>query len=78
MTPSGGQVPYLTVVRGEPTEAELAAVIAVLAARRTARATADSATPPGSSRSAWASRHQLMREPVHAGPGAWRASARRW
>lgn len=71
-------MPFLTVVRGEPTEAELAAVITVLTARGTAQAAADSAALPGSGRSAWASSHRLMRKPVHAGPGAWRASARRW
>jgi hypothetical protein len=71
-------VPYLTVVRGEPTDAELAAVITVLTARGPARAAAVSAAPPRSARSVWASRHRLLPEPVPAGPGAWRASARRW
>lgn len=70
--------PYLTVVRGEPTDAELAAVITILTARGPAWAVADAAAPPGSGRSVWASRHRLLREPVHAGPDAWRASARRW
>jgi len=70
-----GQAPYLTVVRGEPTDAELAAVVTVLAARATAATGAAGRRP---ARSAWASRQRLMRQPMHAGIGAWRASATRW
>ena len=76
MTPASGQVPYLTVVRGEPTDTELAAVVTVLTARRAAGAAG--AAGAGSGQSEWASKHRLMRQPAHAGPGAWRASARRW
>jgi hypothetical protein len=67
-------VPYLTVVRGDPTDAELAAVVAVLAARAESGTVAAAAAWP----SEWAGRHRLVRQPVPAGPGAWRASARRW
>jgi hypothetical protein len=70
-----GQAPYLTVVRGEPTDAELAAVVAVLAARA---ATGAASRRVAQARSDWASRQRLMRQPVHAGTGAWRASATRW
>ena len=66
------QMPWLAVVRGEPSDTELAAVVTVLAARLAARAVA-----AGSSRSEWASRNRLVRQPVYAGPGAWRATARR-
>lgn len=78
MTSIAGQVPYLTVVRGEPTDAELAAVVTVLAARAAAASPAARRAEPGSSRSQWASRYRLPRQPIHAGPGAWRASARHW
>jgi hypothetical protein len=61
--------PLLSVVRGDPTPAELAAVVVVLAAR--------AGDPPAVSRprSQWAARERLMRPPLAAGPGAWRASA---
>jgi hypothetical protein len=62
--------PALQVVRGEPTAAELAAVLVVLAGR--ASRTVDT---KGARRSAWAARDRMMRPPVMAGPGAWRASA---
>ncbi len=64
--------PLLSVVRGVPTPAELAAVVVVLAARAAAQ-TAGPATPQP--RSQWAARERLMRPPLSAGPGAWRASA---
>ncbi|HWF81846.1 MAG TPA: acyl-CoA carboxylase subunit epsilon [Streptosporangiaceae bacterium] len=73
--PGSGQVPYLRVVRGEPTEVELVAVVTALAARNVTRANAAPARP---GRSAWASSQRLMHQPVHAGPGAWQASARLW
>ena len=77
--PAGGEVPYLTVVRGEPTDAELAAVVTVLTARWAAGAAGTAgAAGAGSGQSEWASKHRLMRQPAHAGPGAWRASTRRW
>jgi hypothetical protein len=61
-SPEAGQVPVLRVVRGEPSAAELAAVVVVLGAR---------ASQP----SRWAARDRLVRLPPPAGPGAWRASA---
>jgi hypothetical protein len=63
--------PVLTVVTGQPTAEELAAVVVVLTARA-GRAGPESApgAPP-----AWSARSRLMRAPVTAGPGAWRASA---
>ena len=74
------EVPHLTVVRGNPTDAELAAVVTVLTARGAAAAAAAALaarqTGTGPGRSAWASRDQLMRRPLHPGPDAWRASAR--
>jgi hypothetical protein len=60
------------VVRGTPDDHELAALTAVLAASASAGA---SAGKPGSDRrtSFWADRQALVRQPLHPGPGAWRA-----
>jgi hypothetical protein len=60
--------PLLTVVRGEPTPEQLAALIGVVGAR--AAASGDDAPAPV--RPLW-NRPQL-RAPLTAGPGAWRAS----
>jgi hypothetical protein len=59
------------VVRGAPTDEELAAltvVVAALSRRRPARP----ATPVGT----WASGAGLLRRPLQPGPGGWRASGR--
>jgi hypothetical protein len=64
--------PLLRVVRGDPDDAELAALTAVVASLASGEAPGeDSATPP----SRWADRSALVRAPLHPGPGAWRASA---
>ena len=60
--------PLLTVVRGEPTPEQLAALIAVVSAR--AAGSGDDAPAPA--RPLW-NRPQL-RTPLTAGPGAWRAA----
>jgi hypothetical protein len=65
------QRPFLQVVRGDATPEEVAAVVAVLAARAVA-ATAPSG--PARRPSVWAQRSRLVRRPITAGPGAWRAS----
>jgi hypothetical protein len=65
--------PVLRIVRGEPSDAELAALLAVLAAGSGAPAAAAPEAP-----SAWRDRAALLRKPLHPGPGAWRASARRF
>lgn len=73
--PSPGPWPVLSVVRGNPTDAELAAVVAVLAARaRVVAALATAATPAGTSRSGWSDRSRLVRQPLTSRPGGWRAS----
>jgi hypothetical protein len=61
--------PLLQVVRGEPSPHELAALVAVLAAR----AGAPAAPQPRPVRSLWAT--PVLRTPLSPGPGAWRASA---
>ena len=64
--------PLLRVVRGEPTDEELAALVAVLAAG--ARTSAGgTGTPAPVSR--WASRADAVRAPAPVGPDAWRTSA---
>ncbi|SDN42936.1 acyl-CoA carboxylase subunit epsilon [Allokutzneria albata] len=68
------QEPLLSVVRGEPTDAELAALAAVI----TAMASREAPEPPPRPRSLWADRASLLRRPHHPGPGAWRASAHRF
>jgi len=68
MVPVTG-TPYLRVVRGEPTAEELAAVVAVLAARSAAAPAP--ARPP---RSAWADPARRLGLTHRAGPGAWRRS----
>jgi hypothetical protein len=60
--------PLLRVVRGAPTDEELAALVVVFAGRGT---TADQAR---AERSAWLDRSAALRQPLHPGPGAWRAS----
>ncbi len=67
--------PDISVVRGEPTASEVAALVTVLTARQ--RLTRAGAAPP-QPRSQWAARGRLIRVPVTAGPGAWRASALPW
>jgi hypothetical protein len=61
--------PFLRVVRGEPTAEELAALVAVLAARAAAAPVRPRA------RSAWADPAARLRVPLAPGPAAWRRSA---
>jgi len=60
----------LRVVKGEPDAHELAALVAVLTARRAA------GQPPASSPpSAWSAPARRMREPLRVGPTGWRDAA---
>ena len=61
--------PVLRLVRGEPTTEELAALVAVLAARSAGEPTAEPELP-----SLWRDRRPLLRAPLQPGPGSWRAS----
>jgi hypothetical protein len=65
--------PTLRIVRGEPDAAELAALTAVLAA---AGGGGDDEAADRTPTSGWARHVDLVRGPVHPGPGGWRASAR--
>ena len=65
-------VPFVTVVRGRPTEEELAALVVALAAA----SGPEPATPPPPVRSGWGSYADAIRPSLQPGPGAWVASAR--
>lgn len=70
-TEATAATPLLRVVKGEPTAEQLAALIAVVAARASAGGSAPAAKP----RSEWGHPARLHRPPLRIGPGAWRASA---
>jgi Acyl-CoA carboxylase epsilon subunit len=63
--------PLLRVVRGEPSDEELAALTAVVLAAAGRAAPA----PESPRRSAWTDRASLTRRCPHPGPHAWRTSA---
>ena len=65
---SGDARPLLRIVRGAPTDEELAAVVAVVTARTSAVAAASAPAV----RSLWGA--PVLRSPLTPGPGAWRAS----
>ena len=62
--------PLLSVVKGTPTEEELAALLAVVAAKQAVTTSA-----PSEVASVWAAKSRLVRPPLRPGPNAWRASA---
>ncbi|MFD1858639.1 acyl-CoA carboxylase subunit epsilon [Aeromicrobium camelliae] len=66
--------PVLRVVRGDLTEEELAALVAVVAARNAAAAHA-AAKRPAPVRSEWGHPARQHRAPLRVGPGQWRRSA---
>lgn len=63
----------LTIVRGEPTAAELAALTVVVDAL--VRRRSQQPAPDRLAGSRWAAKDQMMRPQLRPGPGAWRASA---
>ncbi|MGO9189826.1 MAG: acyl-CoA carboxylase subunit epsilon [Streptosporangiaceae bacterium] len=64
--------PLLRVVHGDATPEEIAALVAVLLAARSADTEAPS--PPRSAQNAWSDRSRLLRRPLSPGPGAWHRS----
>jgi hypothetical protein len=64
--------PRLTIVRGDPTPEEIAALVTVLTARLQSSGQARAGAAP---RYGWSSRSRMVRGPISRGPGAWRASA---
>jgi len=67
--------PLLRVVRGDPTDEQLAALVAVVAARRAAAGDA-AAAPTPARRTGWSARERTLRGVHRPGPGQWRAAAR--
>ena len=55
----------MRIVRGNPTEEEVAALVVALRGRRPAERKAEPV-------SGWARREDLLRRPLHPGPDAWR------
>jgi hypothetical protein len=72
-TEPAGESPVVTVTRGRPAPAELAAVLTVLLAIRTAAGHSPAAESGPSAQ--WADRSRSLAGIPRPGPGAWRASA---
>ncbi len=68
---SAAERPLLRVVKGHPTDEEVAALVAVVQAA----AAGTAAEPPAGPRSEWAAAHRRLRTTFPAGPGGWRASS---
>jgi len=69
--------PLLRIIRGEPDDAEIAALTVAVTAMAAAVTRADAtASPATQSRSVWVSHAASLRQPLTPGPGAWRTSAR--
>ncbi|WP_433289653.1 acyl-CoA carboxylase subunit epsilon [Pseudonocardia sp. CA-142604] len=58
------------IVRGEPTDEEVAALTVVLAAAAAPAVT----TTPATVRDRWSAPEARLRVPLHPGPGAWKTS----
>jgi hypothetical protein len=67
--------PLFTIVAGNPTANEIAAVVTVLAARLGQAGGAGEARAVPGTRSGWSARSAVIRSPLPRGPGAWRAAA---
>jgi hypothetical protein len=65
--------PTLRILRGNPSDDEIAAVVVVLTA---ASGSAEPRVNADNPVSAWADPAQRLRQPPRPGPGAWQASAR--
>jgi Acyl-CoA carboxylase epsilon subunit len=71
MSDAAAARPVLSVVTGEPTAEELAALVIAL----TARAGQPGPAAPSPAPSQWAAKSRQLRPQLFPGPGAWRASA---
>ena len=67
-----GSAAVLRVVKGDPTPEDLAALVAVVAARASA---VPAAAPSTDRASDWATYWRHAKRPLHPGPNRWRASA---
>lgn len=63
--------PLLRVTKGDPTDGELAALVAVVAARRAAAAAGSTVVR----RSGWTDRSGALRGTHRPGPNGWRSAA---
>lgn len=72
MNSTDDQKPEFSVIKGSPTEDELAAVVTVLTTQL-ARPQQGEATP---ARSGWSAYWRSVRSPIQPGPTAWRMSGR--
>lgn len=72
--PTRAAKPILRVVKGDLTAEELAALVAVIAARNAAATHAASGAKPRV-RSAWNNPASMLPKPHRVAPGAWRQSA---
>ncbi|GAB3421141.1 acyl-CoA carboxylase subunit epsilon [Flindersiella endophytica] len=68
--------PLLKVVKGDPTPAELAAVVSAVTVKLAAARSTSAPHSRGKGRaSGWAAYWRNVRQPLRPGPGAWRRSA---
>ena len=65
----------LILIKGDATDEEVAALVAVLQGAASASAAAAAASTEQPATSVWATPARAVRTPHHAGPGGWRASA---
>ena len=70
MTPAEPQRPMLRVVKGDPSDEELAALVVVVSAVGAAQVTPEPKPVPQ-----WSAPGRAHRTPLRSGPGAWRASS---
>jgi hypothetical protein len=68
--PDQPNAPTLRIIRGDATPEEIAAIVAVLALR-----SQPAAPEPSRTRSLWADKGRMMREPIFPSSGGWRRSA---
>ncbi len=69
--PDPDDQPVLSVVKGQPTDEELAALIVVFSSTRTSSGSVGKARSSG-----WSSYWRTVRQPFQPGPDAWRLSSR--
>ena len=69
--PDPDDQPVLSVVKGQPTDEELAALIVVFSSTRTSSGSVGNARSSG-----WSSYWRTVRQPFQPGPDAWRLSSR--
>jgi hypothetical protein len=72
---TGPDSPLISVVSGQPTDAELAAVVVVLGLASAAVSGQPTKQTPAKL-SPWSNKSSLLRQPIAPGPDAWRRSAR--